>query len=195
MMPSGGTPVEHCRWMRVPGEGDEEYPVVRRRGPASTSPGFGYTWSIATDGMTTSAISRRHGQDPRHSGPARGQGDVLFSGLARGPHRKWWPMSRRGGTRSSSALRPPPGLSSAAGRVRRGSGLALAAVRRAYPGAILGYQAPTFSIALTRLGARDHQGARFSLRSSILPLRRRRHQMAGVRTCPMRWRTGCSSFR
>ena len=73
--------------------------------------------------------------------------------------------------------------------------LALAAVRRAYPGAILGYRAPTFSIrADTPWALEIIKGLGFRYDSSILPLRRGRHQMADVRDMPYEMANGLLEF-
>jgi polysaccharide deacetylase family protein (PEP-CTERM system associated) len=73
--------------------------------------------------------------------------------------------------------------------------LALAAVRRAYPGAILGYRAPTFSIrADTPWALEIIKELGFRYDSSILPLRRGRHQMAGVRDMPYEMANGLIEF-
>jgi polysaccharide deacetylase family protein (PEP-CTERM system associated) len=72
---------------------------------------------------------------------------------------------------------------------------ALAAVRKAYPGAILGYRAPTFSIrADTPWALEIIKGLGFRYDSSILPFRRGRHQMADARDMPYEMANGLLEF-
>jgi polysaccharide deacetylase family protein (PEP-CTERM system associated) len=72
---------------------------------------------------------------------------------------------------------------------------ALAAVRKAYAGPILGYRAPTFSIRADTLWALEIvKGLGFRYDSSILPLERRRHGMADAQDMPHEITDGLLEF-
>jgi polysaccharide deacetylase family protein (PEP-CTERM system associated) len=72
---------------------------------------------------------------------------------------------------------------------------ALAAVRKAYAGAILGYRAPTFSIrADTAWALEIIKGLGFLYDSSILPIRRGPHPMGDARDMPYEIADGLLEF-